>query len=507
MEAMIVNLCKESEAMKKFREEVTGSINSRGEVIKNLESQVGHLSQQIPKSTNSFPSDTEKNPRGEMKKMRWEECKAITLANKEILVENTSKSTEHNQGSSQNNLERKEQETGYVQRKESTGKEIQKFVPRAPFSQRLLGGEKERSYSRFLDMFASLSVNIPFIKALQQMPTYIKYMKELLTKKGTLKGEQTVTMKKECSALIKKDVLLKKKDPGSFHIPCVIGETRIDRGFCDLGASINMMPLSLMKKLQINELRSTDVIIQLADKTQKQAERVVENVLVKVGNYFLPTDFVVLDMEESCLHPIILGRPFLATGRALIDVEQGELILRIHDEQLTFQVFKPMHESEQESKKLKEEYMESFLKENSNEPSDKHLKFPLIDKQETQEMKQPMEFKEELKPGESGRAANKDLPNTRVNGALMDEEKRVVKKLPRGWRNKKVPTEGFSPEDKVISIHQPPMPPHLPTIPSQLPQVFTIKKVLSLEHLEIIKESNGDSFIVRGEDLKHYKPP
>ncbi|XP_015947216.1 uncharacterized protein LOC107472179 [Arachis duranensis] len=272
-----------------------------------------------------------------MKKMRWEKYKAITLANEEILEENTNKSTEHNQGSSQNNLERKEQETGSVERKESTGKEIQKFyVPRAPFLQRLLGGEKERSYSRFLDMFASLSVNIPFIKALQQMPTYIKYMKELLTKKGTLKGGQTVTMNKECSALIKKDVLLKKKYPGSFHIPYVIGETRIDRGFCDLGASINMMPLSLMKKLQINELRSTDVIIQLADKTQKQAEGVVENVLVKVGNYFLPTDFVVLDMEESCLHPITLGRPFLATGRALIDVEQGELILRIHDEQLTF---------------------------------------------------------------------------------------------------------------------------------------------------------------------------
>ncbi|XP_015960420.1 uncharacterized protein LOC107484333 [Arachis duranensis] len=249
-------------------------------------------------------------------------------------------------------------------------------------------------------MIANLckSVNIPFIKALQQMPTYIKYIKEMLTKKGTLKGGQTVTMNKECSALIKKDVLLKKKDLGSFHIPCVIRETKIYRGFCDLGASINLMPLSLMKNLQINELRSTDVIMQLVDKTQKQAEGAVENVLVKVGNDFFPTDFVVLDMEESYLHPIISGRPFLAIGRALIDVEQGELILRIYDEQLTFQVFKPMHESEQENKKLKEEYGESFLMENSNELPNKHLELPLIDKQKTQEMKQPMEFKEELKP-------------------------------------------------------------------------------------------------------------
>ncbi|XP_016173207.1 uncharacterized protein LOC107615675 [Arachis ipaensis] len=215
-------------------------------------------------------------------------------------------------------------------------------------------------------MFVSLSVNIPFIKTLQQMPTYIKCMKELLTKKGTLKGGQIVIMNKECSALIKKDLPLKKKDPGSFHIPCAIGETRIDRGFCDLGASINVMHLSLMKRLQINELKSTDVIIQLADKTQKQAEGVVENVLVKVGNYFLPTDFVVLDMEESYLHPIILGRPFLATARALINVEQGELILRIHDEHLTFHVFKSTPESEPTPKEPKDDHSKMCLEESNN---------------------------------------------------------------------------------------------------------------------------------------------
>ncbi|RYR29834.1 hypothetical protein Ahy_B01g054394 [Arachis hypogaea] len=506
---MLANLGKEFEDIKKFKEEVRGSIKSRGKVIKNLEYQVGHLSQQILKPTDSFPSDTEKILRGEMKKVRWEECKAVTLANEEILEEDTNKLTEHNQGSFQSNLEEKEQGTRSMQRKGSTREEmLEPYLPRAPFPQRLRGGDKEMLYSRFLDMFASPNVNIPYREILKQMPTCIKWMKELLARKSNLKGGQTVVMNKECSAFIQKDVLLKIKDPGSFHIPCTIGETIIDRGFYDLGASINVMPLSLMKKLQINEVRATDVIIQLVDKTQKQAEGIVENVLVKVRNYFLPTDFVILTMEESHIYPIILGRPFLATGRALIDVEQGELILRIHDEQLTFKAFKPGHESEQERKKLKEEYSEISLKENSNEPPDKHLELSLMDKQGAQEMKQPMEFKKELKPQESGRAANKDLPNTtRVNGALMEEEKRVVKKLPRGWRNKKVSIEGFSPGDKVISIYHPPIPPSLPTIPSQLPQVFTIRKALSLEHLEIIKESSGESFTVRGEDLKHYNPP
>ncbi|XP_016168623.1 uncharacterized protein LOC107611182 [Arachis ipaensis] len=212
MEVMIANLCKESEDMKKFREEVRGSIKSQGEVLKNLESQVGHLSQQTPKSTDSFPSDTEKNLRGKLKKVRWEDCKAVTLANEENLEEGTNKPTEHSQGIFQSNLEKNEQGTGSVQRKESTRKEVPKpYVPKAPFPQRFKGDEKEKSYSRFLDMFSSLSVNIPFIKILQQMPTYIKCMKELLTKKGTVKGGQTVTMNKECCALIKKDVLIKKK--------------------------------------------------------------------------------------------------------------------------------------------------------------------------------------------------------------------------------------------------------------------------------------------------------
>ncbi|XP_057719819.1 uncharacterized protein LOC130934249 [Arachis stenosperma] len=216
-------------------------------------------------------------------------------------------------------------------------------------------------------MFASLHVNIPFIETLQQMPSYIKCMKELLTKKNSLKGGQTIVMNKECSALIQKDLPTKRKDPGSFHIPCAIGDTMIERGLCDLGASINLMPLSLMKKLQINEIRPTDVILQLADKTQKQAIGVVKNVLVKVGNYFLPADFVVLEMEESYLHPIILGRPFLATTRALIDIEQGELILKIHDEQLTFHVFRPSQEAEQENSELKDNHNKTPLEETSNE--------------------------------------------------------------------------------------------------------------------------------------------
>ncbi|XP_016178244.1 uncharacterized protein LOC107620626 [Arachis ipaensis] len=206
-----------------------------------------------------------------------------TLRSEETLEEEISRTSKYTQGVLKERLEEKEQGIDSAQMREPMGKEILKpYRPKAPFPQRLRGGEKEKTYSRFLDVFISLHINIPFIEALQQMPSYIKCMKELLTKKSTLKGGQTVVMTKESSALIQKDLPTKKKDPGSFHIPCTIGDTMIDRGFCDLGASINLMPLSLMKKLQINELKSTDITLQLANKTKKQALGVVENVLVKV---------------------------------------------------------------------------------------------------------------------------------------------------------------------------------------------------------------------------------
>ncbi|RYQ90028.1 hypothetical protein Ahy_B09g096344 [Arachis hypogaea] len=376
----------------------------------------------------------------------------------------------------------------------------------APFLQLLNGAVEKRIYSRFLDLFASLHVNIPFIKTIQQMPAYIKYMKELLPRKSSLKGGQTIVMNKGCSALIQPQLPTKRKDPGSFHVPCAIGETMFDRALCDLGASINLMPLALVKRLQINEILPTDVVIRLADKTQKQAIGVVENVLLKVGKYYLPTDFVILDMEESHTHPIILGRPFLATARALIDMERGELILRIHDEQLSFNVFKLSQEADQENKEPSNDHNEMLAEETSTEAPPTHPKTPLNDEQGKQQSSQLKEKLEEPKPPEACEDNNKIHLEEKV-AKSREASKETKKKVPRGWRNKKIPTEDFSPGDKVISAYFPDIPPDLPTVPSQLPKVFTINRVLSLEHVEIIDTTNGYKSKARGEDLKHYQPP
>ncbi|RYQ84122.1 hypothetical protein Ahy_B10g103052 [Arachis hypogaea] len=385
----------------------------------------------------------------------------VTISNKET-KEELNNPLEQPEDTSAGKQWENHQETTITQ-KELTQKELLRLY--APFPQLLNGCVEKRLYSRFLDMFASLHVNIPFIKALQQMPSYIKYMKELLTKKSSLKGGQTIVMNKECSALIQPELPTKRKDLGNFHIPCAIGETMFDKGLCDLGASINLMPLSLVKRLQINEIIPTDVVIRLADKTQKQAVGMVENVLVKVGKYFLPTDFVILDMEESHLHPIILGRPFLATARALIDVERGELILRIHDEQLTFNVFKPSQEIDQENKEPSKDHSEILKEETGTEAQPLHLGIPLVDEQGIQKLTQLKENQKEPKPPELYETRNKISLEEEVTMSKATS-KGTKKKVPRRWRNKKIPTEDFSTGDKVISAYFPAIPSDLPTIPS-----------------------------------------
>ena len=126
------------------------------------------------------------------------------------------------------------------------------------------------------------------------------------------------------------------KDPSSFTIPCSIGKYEFKKALCDSGASINLMPLSVVQRLSLGELTPTAITLQMADRSMAQPEGVLEDVLVKVGKFIFPVDFVIMKMEEDTQVPLLLGRPFLATGAALIDVQKGELILRVGNEAVHF---------------------------------------------------------------------------------------------------------------------------------------------------------------------------
>ncbi|XP_038896589.1 uncharacterized protein LOC120084844 [Benincasa hispida] len=190
----------------------------------------------------------------------------------------------------------------------------------------------EHQFKRFLELLKQLHINIPLIEALEQMLTYVKFLNDILTKKRKVSEKEVIALTQECNALVSNKLPQKQKGPRSFTVPCSIGELDMGHALCDLGASINLMPLSVFKKWRIGEAQPTSVTLQLADRTIKYPEGKIEDVLVKVDNLVFPADFVILDYEADREVLIILGRLFLATGKVLIDVHKGELTMRVDNE-------------------------------------------------------------------------------------------------------------------------------------------------------------------------------
>ncbi|XP_062075667.1 uncharacterized protein LOC133779768 [Humulus lupulus] len=178
--------------------------------------------------------------------------------------------------------------------------------PSPPFPQRFQKQQQDGQFRRFLDVLKQLHINIPLVEALEQMPNYVKFLKDILTKKRRLGEFEMAALTEGCTAILKNKIPPKLKDPGSFTIPCSIGGRDVGRALCDFGASK------------------------------------IEDVLVQVDKFIFLADFIILDYEANRDVPIILGRPFLATGRTLIDVKKGELTMRVNEKQVTFNVFNSM---------------------------------------------------------------------------------------------------------------------------------------------------------------------
>ncbi|XP_058009636.1 uncharacterized protein LOC131183241 [Hevea brasiliensis] len=195
------------------------------------------------------------------------------------------------------------------------------------------------------------------------MSSYTKFLKEILSKKRKLKDYETVALIEECSAILQNKLSPKLKDPESFSIPCLIGNMIIDKALYDLGASVSLMPLSICKKLDVGELKPIIISLQLVDRSVKYPVGILENIPIKVGKFFIPIDFVVMEMEEDVQIPIILGRPFLATVEAIIDVKNGRLNLKIGDEKVEFNLFITMKHKLELDECLKVDIVDKLVEE------------------------------------------------------------------------------------------------------------------------------------------------
>ncbi|XP_070014122.1 uncharacterized protein [Nicotiana sylvestris] len=158
-------------------------------------------------------------------------------------------------------------------------------------------GKLDKQFGKFLEILKQLYINVLFTDALAQMPSYARFLKEILSNKRKLEDLGVIELIENCSAIIQNTLPKKLGDPGSFAIPCTLGGIYFEKALCDSGASINLMPFSIFRKLNLGEIKATPVSLQLADQSLKKPRGIIEDVLVKVDKFVFPVDFIILDME------------------------------------------------------------------------------------------------------------------------------------------------------------------------------------------------------------------
>ncbi|KAL4388076.1 hypothetical protein GQ457_09G021400 [Hibiscus cannabinus] len=203
--------------------------------------------------------------------------------------------------------------------------------PPPPFPQRLKKQKQDYQFKKFLDILKQVHINLPLVEALQQMPNYAKFLNDMVTRKKQIEEFESAAATETCLALMHNKVPAKKTDPSSFTIECFIGHNYPTKALCDPVASINLMPKYVFQKLGIGEAKPTTVMLQLADHSYVQPEGKIEDILVQVDKFIFSADFLILDCEADEYAPIILGRPFLSTNRALIDFDNDEIIFKVEN--------------------------------------------------------------------------------------------------------------------------------------------------------------------------------
>ncbi|KAM2617516.1 hypothetical protein TB1_033901 [Malus domestica] len=319
--------------------------------MQNQAKEVNELKKQMAEFLGQFrengklPSTTVVNPKG-----GFESAKAITLrSGKEVRNKEDEK------------IQLEEDENTYptarvpspmpqpskTSHPSTSGKNVPNVVisntnlPNVPFPSRFLQSKNEEEEKDVLETFRKVHVNIPLLNAIKQIPKYAKCLKKLCTTKKRVREKEVVYVSENVSAILQHKLPPKCKDPGSFTIPCVIGNTRFKSAMLDLGASINVMPYSIYASMNLGALKNDGVIIQLADRSNAYPKGVLEDVLVQVDHLIFPADFYVLEMDESDHAPslpILLGRPFMKTAQTKIDVAKGLVTMAFGGDMISFKI-------------------------------------------------------------------------------------------------------------------------------------------------------------------------
>ncbi|GJX49124.1 reverse transcriptase domain-containing protein [Tanacetum coccineum] len=331
--------------------ELRGNFSKQEESLRrnlnnDMRSILGSFFQNQASTSGTLPSNTIPNPKGEMKAITTRSGVAYegpsiptNPSPKKVVERETEETTDKEQTNFQGS-------TAHIQPPVIPIPIPEPDVPRTlpkpniPYPSRL-NQEKLREKSnaqmmKFLEIFQKIHFDMSFADALLYMPKFAPMFRSLISNKEKLFELSSAPLNENCSAVLLKKLPEKLGDPGKFLIPCDFPGMVECSALADLGASINLMPLSVWKRLSLPELTTTHMTLELADRSITHPKGVAEDVFVKVGKFHFSADFVVVDFDADPRVPLIFGRPFLRTSRALIDVYGEEITLRFNDEAITF---------------------------------------------------------------------------------------------------------------------------------------------------------------------------
>jgi hypothetical protein len=334
--------------------DMSHTVNSHSQSIAKLETQMGQMANTLNRrEERKLPSQPVMNPKGLYmvnEETSHQHVQSITTLRSGKLVDNQvrEKKDEHNEL-----LETLQKDKGKQMINEpSTSADPSSetlYVPRAPFPERLKApshfGKQGEKIQAVMEAFKQVKINIPLLDAIQQVPTYAKFLKDLCTQNRKSKNHipKKVLLTEHVSSLIQHNTPPKFKDPRAPTISCIIGQKEIDKALLDLGVGVNLLPYSVYQQLGLGELKPTTVTLQLANRSIKKPRRIIKDVIIKVDKFFFLVDFIVLDTEPvphpERLIPVILGRPFLATANACINCRTGVMEISFGNIKVRLNIF------------------------------------------------------------------------------------------------------------------------------------------------------------------------
>nr|GEU32374.1 reverse transcriptase domain-containing protein [Tanacetum cinerariifolium] len=299
--------------------------------IQNLETKFDRLDdKQSGRPCGSLPSNTQSNPKGHNSKA-YQPPQARNEHVNAVFTRSDDEPTP--QPKTQNPIPAKETPLP------------KPYKPKSPYPQRLRKEKMEAQYEKFLEMICAIRINVPLVDVLARMPNYGKFLKKLISNKHKIKQIYAAFLSNESSAMIQNKVPPKIEDPKSFLIPCNFNKTFSCNALADLGASINLMPYSLYAKLSLKTLKPTKMSVRLDDRSFQYPVGIAKNMLVEVGKFSFPADFVILEMKKDNKVLLILRRLFLHTADVVIRVKQKQLNLGVGTERMIFNIDSAMKHS------------------------------------------------------------------------------------------------------------------------------------------------------------------